>query len=104
MKVYIAHPFSSDIAGNTERVRRICREVVEAGHLPIAPQLYLPAFIDEATERVLALRLCEELLACCDMLWLFGAEISPGVAHEIAIAKRRGMPVVIGNYQLRPRA
>lgn len=101
MKVYIAHPFAADIAGNTERVRAICREVVAAGHVPIAPQLYLPAFLDEATERETALRLCEELVIACDALWLFGAEVTAGMQREIAAARRRGIPVV---EQVRGRA
>ena len=94
MRVYIAHPFSADVAGNVERLRRICRSVVAEGHVPIAPQLFLPAFIDEATERELALRLCEELVAGCHAVWLHGAPITEGMEREIAAAFRRGIPVV----------
>lgn len=93
MKVYIAHPFSADVPGNTERVRQICRGVLAEGHVPIAPQLYLPAFVDEATERELALCLCEQLVAVCDAVWIFGAELTAGMQREIAAAYRRGIPV-----------
>lgn len=99
MKVYIAHPFSADIAGNTERIRQIARAVVTEGHVPIAPQLYLPAFVDEVTERELALRLCEELVAACDAVWLFGTHITAGMEREIAAAYRRGIPVLCRLFQ-----
>ena len=94
MRVYIAHPFSGDIPGNAERVRQICRAVLAEGHIPIAPQLYLPAFIDEATERQLALCLCEHLVAWCDAVWIYGPWITAGMEREIAAAYRRGIPVM----------
>ena len=52
--VYICHPFRGDSAGNAERVRRIC-ETLKRHCVPLAPQLLLPSFIDEATERELAI-------------------------------------------------
>jgi hypothetical protein len=94
MKVYIAHPYAGDVAANVERVRAICRTVVAEGHLPIAPHLYLPGFIDEEIDRELALRFCLELVACCDALWLYGTRISPGMEREISAARERGIPVV----------
>jgi len=94
MKVYIAHPYAGDVAANVERVRAICRSVVSEGHLPIAPQLYLPAFVDEESDREVALRFCLELLGCCDALWFYGTRISPGMEREISAAQERRIPVV----------
>jgi dienelactone hydrolase len=94
MRIYVAHPYSDDVAGNVERVRAICRAVVEEGHVPIAPHLFLPAFVDETTERDLALRLCIELVSCCDALWFHGTRISPGMEREISAAQALGIPVV----------
>lgn len=99
MKVYIAHPYAGDVAANVERVRAICQGVVAEGHLPIAPQLYLPAFIDEASDRELALKLCLELVACCDALWLYGTRISPGMEREISVAQEHRIPVVNRLYR-----
>lgn len=93
MRVYIAHPFSGDVGRNVERVCEICRSVVADGHLPIAPQLYLPAFVDEATERHLVLRLCVELVGCCDALWFYGPCITSGMEREISAAQAAGIPV-----------
>ena len=94
MRVYVAHPYSDDPAANIVRVRAICRAVVDEGHVPIAPHLFLPAFVDEATERDLALRLCLELVAGCDALWFYGTRISPGMEREISAAQALGIPVV----------
>ncbi len=94
MRVYVAHPYADDPVGNIERVRAICRAVVDEGHVPIAPHLFLLAFVDEATERELALRLCLELVAGCEALWFYGTRISPGMEREISAAQANGIPVV----------
>jgi hypothetical protein len=94
MRVYVAHPYADDVDGNVERLRAICRAIVEERHVPIAPPLYLPAFVDENAERDLALRLCVELVGCCDALWFYGTRISPGMEREITAAQARGIPVV----------
>ncbi len=94
MRVYIAHPFGGDVAGNVERVRTICKRVVEEGHLPIAPHLYLPAFMDEETRREQALGFCVELVGLCDALWFYGTSITPGMERELSAARERGIPIV----------
>lgn len=94
MRIYVAHPHSDDVAGNVERVRAICRAVVDEGHVPIAPHLFLPAFVDETTERDLALRLCTELVGGCEALWFYGTRITPGMEREISAAQALGIPVV----------
>jgi hypothetical protein len=91
LRVYICHPYSADPEGNVRAVRAICRAVVEEGHLPIAPHLYLPAFVDEATERALALALCLELVTMCDEVWVYGDEPTSGMRQEILHAARLGI-------------
>jgi hypothetical protein len=61
--------------------------------LPIAPQLYLPHLIDEATQRERALDLCLELLATCDEVRVFGRRVSPGMERELQHAARLGIPI-----------
>lgn len=90
--VYLCHPFNGDIPSNRERVRRFClavkREVV-----PIAPHLMLPHYIDEATERELALRHGLALLRLADEVWVLSDRISPGMQGEIVEARKLGIPV-----------
>jgi hypothetical protein len=91
--VYICHAFRSDPRGNAERVRRIC-EQLKHDCVPLAPHLLLPGFIDEATERDLALRHCLQLVAAADEVRVFGAELTAGMQLEIAEAHRLGIPVI----------
>jgi hypothetical protein len=93
LRVYVCHPFSGDPEGNARAVRVICRKLVESGHLPIAPHIYLPAFVDERTERELSLALCLELVAACDELHVFGESVTAGMLREIYRAQALGIPV-----------
>ncbi|MFQ5845584.1 MAG: hypothetical protein ACE5JG_11420, partial [Planctomycetota bacterium] len=90
--VYICHPFRGDIAANRERVRRICA-AAKRDYVPLAPHLMLPAYIDEATERDLALEHGLALLRGADELWVCADDVSDGMAGEIAEARRLGVPV-----------
>jgi hypothetical protein len=90
--VYICHPFRGDVAGNREHVRRICA-AVKRDYVPLAPHLMLPAYIDESTERDLALEHGLALLRGADELWVCADAVSEGMAGEIAEALRLGVPV-----------
>ena len=91
--IYVCHPFENDPQGNIKVVRRICRSLVDDGCLPIAPHLYLPAFLDEATERKLALFFCMELVVVTEELRVYGKEITSGMKQEIGVAEMLGIPV-----------
>lgn len=90
-RVYVCHPFSHDPAGNIERVRAISGHLVASGYLPIAPHLFLPQFVDEATDRETALDLCVELLATCDEVRVYGGIVTEGMERELREAKRLGI-------------
>ena len=91
--IFVSHPFSSNPQRHQKRLHAIARRLVLEGHNPLVPQLYLPQFVDESTERDLALRLCLELVAVVDELWVYG-EPSEGMRLEITEALRLGIPVV----------
>ena len=95
-RIFVCHPYAGDPAGNAAAVRRIARRIALQGHVPIAPQRYLPQFIDEATERDLALRLCLELVAASDILEIHGDEITDGMRREITEARWRGIRILKG--------
>ncbi len=99
--VYVCHPFAADPAGNVERVRRIC-EALKHECVPLAPHLLLPTYIDEATERPLALAHCLRLVAAADEVRVFGAP-TEGMQLEIAEAQRLGIPVVLADDHKRRR-
>ena len=90
--VFISHPFSSDPALHSSTVVNITRRIALQGHLPLAPQIYLPAFLKEDTERDLALKLCLQFVRLADEVLVYG-EPTEGMQLEIAEARRLGIPV-----------
>ena len=97
-KVFVCHPFAGDPEGNVLKVRDICARIVFKDVLPLTPQLYLPHFIDEETQRDLALRLCLELVELCDEVRVYG-EPTKGMRLEIAEGKRLGIPIIEGKIE-----
>lgn len=96
-KVYVCHAYSADPKGNADKVAAICKGLVARGMLPIAPQCYLGAFIDDATERRLAMSLCFELLSMSDVLSVYAdenGELSPGMVDELHFARKHDIPIV----------
>ncbi len=87
--VYICSPYSGDVEKNTCRARAYSRFAVVKHAIPIAPHLLYPQFMDEDTERELALFMGIVLLGKCDEVWVFGDTISEGMAAEIARAKKQ---------------
>ncbi|MCD7708673.1 MAG: DUF4406 domain-containing protein [Clostridiales bacterium] len=87
--VYICSRYSGNTEGNTEKARRYCWFATTKGVAPIAPHLLLPQFLDEATERRVAMGIDMEILRRCDEVWAFGCEsgISAGMAAELDAAR-----------------
>ena len=91
--VYICSPYSGDVEHNTLTARRYSRYATEQGCVALAPQLLLPQYISEETERDLALSAGLRLLDMCQELWVCGDRISEGMKREIEHAHATGNPV-----------
>ncbi|WP_270421235.1 DUF4406 domain-containing protein [Acidaminococcus massiliensis] len=91
--VYICSPYAGDVERNVLRARRYCRYAADRGFIPLAPHLLLPQFLDEKTERNLALFMGISLLSKCAELWIFGEIISQGMEVEIRYAQKKGKPI-----------
>jgi hypothetical protein len=93
--VYICSPYAGDIPGNTVRALSYCRFAVAKGYIPLAPHLHYPRFMDDdnPTERERGLSFALVLLGKCAEVWVFGDDISNGMAAEIAKAIKRKMPI-----------
>lgn len=91
--VYICSPFSSDVPGNTQKAIRYSRFAVDSHAIPIAPHLLFPLFMDEETERDLAMFMDMVILGRCEELWVFGGTVSAGMKAKIDKAKRKNMTV-----------
>lgn len=91
--VYICSPYSGDTEGNTQKARRYSRFAVDKGAIPIAPHLLLPQYMDEATERELAMLMDMVILDRCKEVWVFGDFISAGMQSEIDRAQKKQMTI-----------
>jgi len=101
MKVFICSPFSGDTEVNMCNARMYARKVALLDHLPFAPHLLFPQFLDDGIpeERQLGIRLGLLQMAECDELWVFGHEISAGMSIEIEKAKKVGIPIRLFDKQ-----
>ena len=91
--VYICSPFSGDVEGNTLKARKFSRFAVDMGAIPLAPHLLLPQYMNEKTERDLAMQMDMIFLAHCLEIWVFGSFISNGMEAEITRAKQKGIKI-----------
>lgn len=96
--VYICSAYSGDVEGNAEKARRYSRFAVDAGKIPIAPHLLLPQFMEEESERELAMFMDIAILSKCRELWVFGKPTA-GMFKEIAYAKRKQMTIKYFNEE-----
>lgn len=93
--VYICSPFAGDEEGNARKARRYSRFAVKNGAIPLAPHLLFPQFLDEgrSAERAIGMFMGLVLLGKCEQLWVFGEDISTGMAAEIEKAEKRDMVI-----------
>ncbi len=93
--VYICSPYSGDVLRNTRKARTFSRFAVRQGAIPVTPHLLYPQFMDDKipAERDLGRFFALVLLGKCEQLWVFGNDISPGMAREISQAESKGIPI-----------
>ena len=88
--MYICSAFSGDVEGNMKKARAYSRFAVDQGAIPIAPHLLLPQFMNEETERSLAMFMDIAILSKCKELWIFGSPTA-GMQAEITYAEKKQM-------------
>ncbi|WP_350342364.1 DUF4406 domain-containing protein [Proteinivorax tanatarense] len=93
--VFICSPYAGDIEGNTERAKRYGRFAVSKKRIPIIPHLMYPQFLyeDDPGQRKLGIEMGLVLLTKCWEVWVFGDQISEGMAVEIDKAKKHNIPI-----------
>ena len=93
--VYIASPLRGDIEGNIEKAKAYCRFAITKNVVPMCPHIYFTLFLNDnaEVERRIGMILGLQLLKRCKEVWVFGDTISEGMANEIKIAEKRGIPV-----------
>ena len=85
---YICSPYRDNPRVNVMRARQYCRFAVGRGRIPLAPHLYFPQFMSEEMERERVMQMNFELLKLCGEVWVFGEQITEGMAMEIERARK----------------
>lgn len=108
-KVYICSRFRADdnhtVSANIERALFACTYALNHGYAPFAPHLIYPRCLDDndPREREIGLAAGNVWISSCDELWQWGATVSDGMAAEIALAQKLGIPVRVFNCVGVPR-
>jgi len=96
--IFIAHPINGDIAGNMEKVLKICKEIHDENTIPVAPYLVSLRYLNDADPKERELGISANLetfrRGYIDELWIFGDHISAGMREEINLALSLNIPVV----------
>jgi hypothetical protein len=104
---YIAHPISGDVAGNLEAIKKIVREInlSEPDVVPFVPYFSDCVSMDDTVleERERGIRNDVAILnsGVVDDVRLYGHKFSEGMRHEVELAERLGIPVVVMSEAVR---
>ena len=83
-KVYLCAPLGGDVTANLEKIRQYCRYALLCGTAPVVPHFYAECLDDSnPKEREIGKTAGLSLLWFCDEMWIFGNEITEGMANEI---------------------
>lgn len=95
MKIFICSPYQGNIEENKKKAAYYAKIVARAGNVPVAPHIYFPTFLDEKNpnERMTGIEMRLELMDTCDMVYVFGFEITEGMRFELEHAKEMKKPV-----------
>lgn len=93
--IFVCSPLSGDVARNIRRARGFARFTLDQGAVPVVPHLLYPQLLDDEdpVQREIGVRCGLSLLRGCEELWAFGDRATPGMAREITIARKYGIPV-----------
>ena len=95
--VYLCHKYADNPTKNAARVLEVVKTIkaVFTDTVVIAPQIYLPQFFNEETERAAAMRNCLALLQACPEMWveITDPALSAGMSQEIDCCRKTGIRV-----------
>ena len=87
-KVYICAPLGGNVERNLNQVRKYARYALICGTAPVVPHFYALCLNDAIPkEREIGMAAGLSLLWFCDEMWIFGNEITAGMADEIQFCK-----------------
>ncbi len=101
-KIYVCSPLKGDIDTNIKKAQAYCRYVLTHGHIPIAPHIYFPQFMNDLDkeEREKGLRYGLSALRGCAEIWVFGKRLSDGMRAEVELAKKLGIKIKLFSEEM----
>jgi hypothetical protein len=92
MIIYVASPHGGK-KKNIKYNAECCISVIANGHIPLSPHQNF-IYLNDKTDRELALRMGRDLIRLCDEVWLFIENgKSAGMLEEEAYARKLNKPV-----------
>ena len=92
--VYICAPLGGNTEENLKKVRRYIEYALRCGTAPVVPHFYAECLDDaKPAEREMGMSAGLALLWFCDEMWIFGNEITEGMADEIRFCENFKIPV-----------
>lgn len=84
--IYISYPRTGDRKKDIETSKKYCC-MTGVTELPIAPYLYFSQFLEEGYESFRGSFWSSKLMRCCQIIWIFGDELTESMIREIEEAK-----------------
>ena len=86
--IYMYSPYRGETENNVNNAKKYSKFAIKQGYIPLAPHLLFSQFMDDENdkERELAMFFNKVLLGKCYELWVFGENITEGMAEEIKVA------------------
>lgn len=95
--IFVAHPMSGDIDGNTKKVIAICKSIHSEEIIPVFPSLTWRQYLaGHPNFQNLAAAVNEEYFrrGLVDEIWLYGDRLSDGMEREVILAMECHIPVI----------
>lgn len=93
-KVYICSPLGGNVEENLRKVRRYTKYALLCGTAPVVPHFYALCLDDGIPkEREIGIAAGLSLLWFCNEMWLFGDEVTEGMAAEIQFCKNLNVTI-----------
>ena len=95
-KIYMCSKIVGNELENKVRAAEYAKYIAtKCGAIPIAPQIYFPAFLDEGdhVESEIMKDACKQLLRECNEFWYFGDGVTMSTVEAILAAREMNIPV-----------
>lgn len=89
--IFVASAFRGNVVVNVSKACGYCHAIAAAGHVPFAPHLLYPRFLDDDVpeDRDAGIAAGLRIMEACDEVWFIG-QMTEGMRHEARAAASMG--------------